>query len=245
MNQISVVVCTRNEEQMIEKCLQSLVSQMVRPEIIVVDGNSIDRTRQIAQQYADKILLDHGGGISEARNIGWRAATFPIVAFCDADCLPHREWTRNLLNLMEPDVIGVSGPLSAYDGSLTTRFNIRIWADWFPRFLAWFGYHSIWGANMGFPKRILEKYSFRLRFLEDYDLGMRLRRSGEGRLRFHESISMPMSSRRFKEGFYQTVLQFYVKTVILMKVFHRYNYSGYYLPPAQKTEGPGLSAHRE
>jgi glycosyltransferase involved in cell wall biosynthesis len=244
MTQISVVVCTKNEEELIGRCLQNLASQEIRPEIIVVDGHSEDRTRQIALQYADIILLDHGAGISDARNIGWKAARQSIVAFCDADCLPCRDWTRNLLALMTPDVIGVSGPLCAYDGDLITRINIRVWADWFPRLLARFGYHSIWGANMGFRKSILEKYPFRLRFLEDYDLGQRLRHSRKGRLCFDPRITMPMSSRRFKEGFYQTVLRFYVRTFVLMRIFHRYDFSGYYIP-AQKPEGPVPSLPRE
>jgi glycosyltransferase involved in cell wall biosynthesis len=243
MNQISVVVCTKNEEEMIEGCLRNLDSQEIRPEIIVVDAHSEDRTRQIAEQYADQILLDQGGGISEARNIGWKAAHHGVVAFCDADCLPRKEWTRNLLALMTPEIIGVSGPLCAYDGDSTTRLNIRIWADWFPRLMAWFGYHSIWGANMGFRKSILEKYPFRLRFLEDYDIGQRLRHGQEGRLCFDASIAMPMSSRRFQDGFYQTVLRFYIRTFILMRVFHRYDFGGYYLP-SQIPEGQGLSPHR-
>ncbi len=243
MTQISVVVCTKNEEEMIEGCLQSLDTQEVRPEIIVVDAHSEDRTRPIAQKYADQILFDLGGGISEARNIGWKASHHPVVAFCDADCLPPRQWTRNILSLMTPDVIGVSGPLVAYDGDTTTRLNIRIWADGFPRMLSWLGYHSVWGANMGFRRSILEKYPFRLRFLEDYDIGQRLRHSHEGHLRFDPLISMPMSSRRFKEGFYETALQFYVRTFLLMKLFHRYDFSGYYLP-AQKSETTTLSSHQ-
>jgi glycosyltransferase involved in cell wall biosynthesis len=244
MAEISVVVCTKNEEELIGRCLQCLISQVIRPEIIVVDGHSRDRTRQIAQQYTDTILLDQGGGISEARNIGCKAAHHSVVAFCDADCQPHPDWTRNLLALMTPDVLGVSGPLCAYDGDLTTRINIRIWADWFPCLMARFGYNSIWGANMGFRKRILEQYPFRLRFLEDYDLGHRLRRSRTGRLRFDRSITMPMSSRRFKQGFYQIVLRFYVKTFILMKIFHRYDFSGYYRT-TQKSESPALNVNRE
>ncbi len=236
MTRISVVVCTKNEEGMIEQCLRKLDAQEIRPEIIIVDGHSEDHTRQIGQQFADQILFDNGGGISEARNIGWHAAQSPVVAFCDADCLPRKEWTRNLLELMTPDVVGVSGPLCAYDGDTTMRLNIRIWADWFPRILAWGGYHSVWGANMGFCKSVLEKYPFRLRFLEDYDLGQRLRHSHEGRLCFDASIRMPMSSRRFTGGFYQTVLRFYLRTFLLMKLFHRYDLSGYY-PSAEKSEG--------
>jgi glycosyltransferase involved in cell wall biosynthesis len=77
--EISVVLCTKNEETNIEQCLVGLQKQDLVPEIIVVDGHSTDRTRQIARDYADKILLDTGGGLSEARNIGWKVAQCPIM----------------------------------------------------------------------------------------------------------------------------------------------------------------------
>jgi glycosyltransferase involved in cell wall biosynthesis len=233
MNSISVVVCTKNEEDYIEQCLKSLVTQEVVPEIIVVDGNSSDRTRQIAAQFTDKVLLDQGGGLSEARNIGWKAASSPIIGFCDADCQPEKEWTKNILALMKPEIIGVSGPLLSYDGDPSTRMNIMIWSDWFPRMAALLGYHNIWGANMSFRKSILEKYPFRLLFLEDYDLGQRLRGDHQGKLCFHPSLSMPISSRRFKNGFYRTVIKYYLKTIVLMKLYERYDLPGYFVTPSE------------
>jgi glycosyltransferase involved in cell wall biosynthesis len=69
-DEISVEVCTRQEERMIEQCLGRLAHQKISPELIVVDAHSTDGTREIARNYADTILLDNGGGLSEARNRG-------------------------------------------------------------------------------------------------------------------------------------------------------------------------------
>ncbi len=50
---ISIVVPTYNEEKNIERCLKALTNQTIprdQIEIIVVDGNSHDRTREIAAE---------------------------------------------------------------------------------------------------------------------------------------------------------------------------------------------------
>lgn len=228
MGDISVVICTKNEEATIERCLVGLSEQEVTPEIIVVDGHSRDGTVEIARGYADRILLDSGGGLSEARNIGWRAAQSSIIAFCDADCWPIATWTKNVIELMKPGVVGASGPLISYDGNSTTKMNITIWANWFPRLLTLFGYSCIWGANMAFRRDVLERYPFRLRFLEDYDIGYRLRRSKSGTLCFDSRIPMPISSRRFEHSFYRTCLRFYVKPFLMMRVFKIFDSTGYF-----------------
>lgn len=228
MEEISVVVCTREEEDMIGPCLERLVHQRVPSEIIVVDAHSHDRTRDIARKYTDKILLDHGGGLSEARNLGWQACSAPVVAFCDADCHPGKEWTGIILDLMTPGIAGVSGPLRAYDGDSVLQTNIRIWADWFPRVLARGGYHNIWGANMAFQRSILEKYPFRLKFLEDYDLGSRLRKVNGDWLRFDRRMVMEMSSRRFQNSFYRTCLKYYLRAALEIEFFGTHDSEGYY-----------------
>jgi glycosyltransferase involved in cell wall biosynthesis len=57
---ISVIVPSFNEEANIATCLDSLSHQTVprdQYEIIVVDGDSRDRTREIAEQYADLVFI--------------------------------------------------------------------------------------------------------------------------------------------------------------------------------------------
>jgi len=51
-----VVIPARDEERYIEKTLISLISQTIRPFIVVVNDGSIDRTREIASRYADVII---------------------------------------------------------------------------------------------------------------------------------------------------------------------------------------------
>lgn len=51
---VSVCIIAKNEEKYIEECLKRLVPYGM--EIVVTDTGSTDRTREIAQKYADKVL---------------------------------------------------------------------------------------------------------------------------------------------------------------------------------------------
>ncbi|MEK9871049.1 MAG: glycosyltransferase, partial [Gammaproteobacteria bacterium] len=56
---ISVVVTTKNEEKHIGNCLASIAAQDYpadRLEIIVVDNDSDDKTKEIARKYTDKVF---------------------------------------------------------------------------------------------------------------------------------------------------------------------------------------------
>ncbi len=93
---VSIIIPARNEEASIDACLESLVSQSgVSFEIIVVDDDSTDRTRAIAQSFPqvhviDPLPLPHGaGGKSYACAAGARAARGEWLLFTDADTV-HR-----------------------------------------------------------------------------------------------------------------------------------------------------------
>ncbi len=49
---ISVVILTRNEELLIARCLDSIAG--LADEVIVVDADSIDRTRDLARQHGQR-----------------------------------------------------------------------------------------------------------------------------------------------------------------------------------------------
>lgn len=84
MNDVSVVVPARNAEGMLEECLASIEAQEPL-EIVVVDGNSTDGTREIARRHGATILGDGGHGLPAARMLGARAASGRFVALVDAD----------------------------------------------------------------------------------------------------------------------------------------------------------------
>jgi len=220
---ISVVVCAKNEEKYIEACLKALSKQLIKPEIIVVDARSSDNTVSIAKKYADKILYDHGKGISDARNIGWKAANCGIVAYCDADAVPKKDWTKNIAELLEK-YDAVSGPLIANDGSRKLGACMKLFADIFPRLASLFGWNLLWGANMAFRKSALEKNPFMLGFLEDYEIGSRLRKSC--RVKFSEKIGIPASTRRFEKSFFRTCMKYYALNFIKIK-FMKKDAGGY------------------
>jgi cellulose synthase/poly-beta-1,6-N-acetylglucosamine synthase-like glycosyltransferase len=95
---VSVIVPARNEEASIGACMQSLVAQHEVPfEIIVVDDQSTDRTREIALSFPhDRVRVIAAGevpsgwtGKNNAVATGSKAARGEWLLFTDADTI-HR-----------------------------------------------------------------------------------------------------------------------------------------------------------
>jgi len=79
----SVVIPTRDEEGLIGEIIES-----VRPyadEVLVVDGHSRDRTRDIALAHGARVVLDRGKGKGDAIRLAFDEAAGDIVVFIDAD----------------------------------------------------------------------------------------------------------------------------------------------------------------
>ncbi|MFH0823480.1 MAG: glycosyltransferase family 2 protein [Pseudomonadota bacterium] len=97
---ISVVVTCLNEERNIRDCLESLIRQEYQPdavEIVISDGGSVDRTREIVNQFAEKdprvrMVVEPKKGTAAGRNAGVRAARHEHIAFIDADCEAPPQW---------------------------------------------------------------------------------------------------------------------------------------------------------
>lgn len=110
---LSVVICSLNGAQGVDRCLRALAAQKdVELQVIVVDDGSTDDTAYVAREHGVTVLRHEANrGASAARNTGIGAATAPVVAFLDDDCEPEPEWARELLDAYEDSVIGVGGPL--------------------------------------------------------------------------------------------------------------------------------------
>ena len=81
---ISVCIIAKNEEQNIENCLKPL--KAYDWEIIVVDTGSTDRTKEIAEEYADKVLdYTWCDDFSAARNFSLEQASHDIILVIDSD----------------------------------------------------------------------------------------------------------------------------------------------------------------
>ncbi|MEE9415801.1 MAG: glycosyltransferase family 2 protein [Acidimicrobiales bacterium] len=101
---VSAVVIVRNGAARLERAINSIVGQ-ARPvdEIIVVVGESNDRTREIADSFAGLKVIDQGEnvGIASARNIGIAASGYEWVAFLDHDDVWRPEKIEQQLNAVE------------------------------------------------------------------------------------------------------------------------------------------------
>ncbi|MFH2110840.1 MAG: glycosyltransferase [Candidatus Bathyarchaeota archaeon] len=86
---VSVVVTTKNEENNIANCLQSIRNQTYpegKIEIIVVDNYSPDKTIEIAKKFTDKVYTK-GPQRSTQLNFGVQKAKGEYVFYPDADMI--------------------------------------------------------------------------------------------------------------------------------------------------------------
>jgi glycosyltransferase involved in cell wall biosynthesis len=82
---VSVIIPTHNEAQAIERVLADLPSDLVT-EVIVVDSNSNDGTREIAARMGVRVIHEPRRGYGRACLTGLAAANSPdVVVFLDGD----------------------------------------------------------------------------------------------------------------------------------------------------------------
>jgi glycosyltransferase involved in cell wall biosynthesis len=85
---VSVNIICKNEEKNIEDCLKSV---LWADEIVVVDGESTDRTVEIAKKYSDKVFINKWEGFARQRSFALAKSTKDWVLVLDADerCSPE------------------------------------------------------------------------------------------------------------------------------------------------------------
>ena len=88
---ISFIIPIYKVEKYLHQCVQSILSQVYQNiEIVLVDDGSPDKSPEICDDYAKKdsrikVIHKENGGLSDARNVGLRAATGDYVVFLDSD----------------------------------------------------------------------------------------------------------------------------------------------------------------
>jgi len=118
MNLVSIVCTTYNEEKSIEKTLKSFLEQRLdnmEREILIVDGNSQDKTREIVRSYTEKYsfikLLDNPEVKNPfGRNIGIEASGGEYIAMLGAHTIYKNDYIRICIKKMEETgSIGAAG----------------------------------------------------------------------------------------------------------------------------------------
>lgn len=100
---ISVVIAALNEEKGIGPTLEELQKMLNDPSLIVVDGNSKDRTVEIAKNLGAGVLLQEGKGKGDALFQGIRQLSpdMRYVVFTDADFTYPAEYVSKMVEILE------------------------------------------------------------------------------------------------------------------------------------------------
>ena len=92
---VTVVIPVLNQERTLEACLRSLLRQTYpkdRFEVVIVDNNSSDRTREIIRAFPFRYAHEPQRSSYAARNRGVSLARGRVVAFMDSDCEADPRW---------------------------------------------------------------------------------------------------------------------------------------------------------
>jgi dolichol-phosphate mannosyltransferase len=149
---ISVVIASLNEEEGIGPTLEELQKVLNDPHLIVIDGNSADRTIEIAKNMGADVLLQEGKGKGDALFQGMKQLNSDVqyVVFTDADYTYPAEYVPRMIEILEqnPNVGMVIGNRfngeHNFDKSITNPFYIG------NRLLA-FAQHIMNGVKLGDP----------------------------------------------------------------------------------------------
>lgn len=123
--QLSVIICTRNRAEKLERLLQS-IADCDRPttdrqwEAIVVDNGSSDRTCEIATAFQAslpvRIVKEERAGLSHARNCGVEVARGEWLVWTDDDVTVGSNWLIAYFNAIDtyPDAHIFGGPIAVH-----------------------------------------------------------------------------------------------------------------------------------
>ncbi len=112
---ISLVVCTYNRADILKITLPSyltlIIPKDVTVELIIVDNNSKDNTKDIINTFITKNTLDlkikylfeEKQGVSYARNTGFKNSKGDYIAYLDDECILPEQWLKIACQIIESD----------------------------------------------------------------------------------------------------------------------------------------------
>ncbi len=182
---VSVVIPAYQAAKTISSCLDALHDQDVdQPfEIIVVDDGSKDGTTDLVEKScAHAIRHPQSKGPSAARNSGIKAANGEIICFTDADCMPKKDWVRQMLVPFEdPEIVGAKGVYRTKQKEIVARFVQIEYEDKYDLLRTQDNINFIDTYSAAYRKEILLAnggFDEQVFFVEDQELSFRLASRG-------------------------------------------------------------------
>ena len=121
-SKVTVIIPNYNKGVYLGKCIDSVLKQKgIDLNIIVVDDNSTDNSKDILLEYQSKyeiiktIYLKKNSGVSHARNLGATRAVSKYITFLDSDDFYLNEYKlKNECDILDINTCGISKDVVAY-----------------------------------------------------------------------------------------------------------------------------------
>ncbi len=202
---LSIVIPAYNEERYLPACLDSILTQTVlADQIIVVDNNSTDKTAQVAKTYKVKVLSEPRQGVFFASVRGFKAASSDIIARIDADTILPPDWVKLVKNdLKSRNLAATTGPVSYYDmpfprsNYIFDHFMRSTTFNWAPKS------PFLYGSNMAIKReawrQVVNGLCSARDIHEDVDLAIHLYRRGLKTI-YNKKLLAKASGRRYNDS---------------------------------------------
>jgi glycosyltransferase involved in cell wall biosynthesis len=231
----SIVIPTLNEEHYLPKLLEDLVRQteqnfevIMNFEVIIVDGNSYDQTKQVAESFSHKLPFHFytvkKRNVSYQRNYGGRIAQGQYLLFLDADARVTSQFTKRLLYYFQKKHTSLVLPTLKNENKQLSDKLLFQFANGFITFSKLMNKPISAGGCLFVDKKVftaLKGFNEKLLFSEDHDLVQRIFKKGYI-AEIAKDISVVFSSRRIdKEGkllFISKMLYIYFYQLFNIKV---------------------------
>ena len=194
---ISIIITVKNEAKSIPHLLDSLMVQQKPFEIIIVDANSDDGTRDIVKnrqkKYPEIKLFTKEGSRGKGRNFGVKQSQGKIIAFTDGGCTADKNWLSELRKKIIEGYDIVAGK-TIDTGTFTEIKRVELEIE---------GYDITWpSCNLAYRKQIFEKIcGFDEQFItaEDVDLNFMAVNAGAKLVYSEKAVIYRNSARTIKE----------------------------------------------
>lgn len=221
----SIIIPALNEEKLLAQLLKQIGDSVKREkynyEIIVSDGGSKDKTVELAQKYADKVVLANNSerqNIAKGRNLGASMAEGEVLIFINADILLPLQNDR-FFHYLEDNFY--DSKYDAFTCKVCIFLHEQIFSDIIFHFIYnnYFRLLNMLGVGMGrgecqvIRKEIFDKvggYNVTLAAGEDFDLFRRIKNAGS-KILYSFKICVYESPRRFRKYGYLNVTLNWVK----------------------------------
>ena len=183
--QISVIIPVYNGQATLQQCLDSVLDQTYdNYELIVVDNNSSDNTKQIIQDFAAKdqrikYVFEKKQSRGTARNTGVKNSQGDIIAMTDSDCVVSKDWLEIISKpIREQAELIVQGNDSDIIGNYWTNMEQKFRQEFIARQIYENKYINYLDTkNFCINKQVLKNlnlFNTNIKNLEDYELKIRI-----------------------------------------------------------------------